>query len=201
MEGFLSHCGCDGFYAVNVDIFRLLIVMEIIGGKNEEIMYTFIWPAVEHNYVHTIQCVPPFYMSGVTDQQTTCLLQQQVTHSIDIASGSLPPTITSLGASGLIYVCNPLGAIFRALARLNDTHIDKSRVIPIVSLYPLASNRHIPGEFCSPVSATPGVLCKGVQPGVQVLLTICKFVVRHRLNRPFTDEYRKLAISCRCLGV
>jgi len=49
MEGLLSHCGSVGLYAINVDIFRLLIVMEIIGGKNEERMYLFLWPAIEHN--------------------------------------------------------------------------------------------------------------------------------------------------------
>ena len=37
------------------------------------------------------------HLYRVTDQQTTCLLQRYVTHSIDIAYGGLPPTITFLG--------------------------------------------------------------------------------------------------------
>ncbi|KAI4686921.1 uncharacterized protein J4E84_005292 [Alternaria hordeiaustralica] len=40
MEGFLSHCSSLGFYAITVDIFRLLVVMEFIAGKNEERMYS-----------------------------------------------------------------------------------------------------------------------------------------------------------------
>jgi len=52
MEGVMSHCGSVRSCAINVDIFKLLIVMEIIGGKNEEIMYTSIRPAIEYYYVH-----------------------------------------------------------------------------------------------------------------------------------------------------
>jgi len=37
------------------------------------------------------------HLFGVTDQQTTYLLQQYITRSIDVASGGLPPTITCLG--------------------------------------------------------------------------------------------------------
>ena len=50
---------------------------------------SLLLPANYGNY--NISC-----LFKATDQQTTCVLQQYITRSIDIAPGGLPPTITFL---------------------------------------------------------------------------------------------------------